>query len=169
MPSVSEKQREAMAIAEHHPEKLHKENRGMLKMSHQQLHDFASHVEKRHVHGGSMHDHVFQDPSANDHHFDPSGPMSMPFDSFEYDGGGPTSSCVGAVSDQAGNALMSVHEVPSPRGMYGGDSGKFTGGSHTSGLMGHTNDASTANPAEGDPKNRNYPGDPGASSGHVPA
>jgi hypothetical protein len=42
MPSTSEKQREAMAIAEHHPEKLHKENKGMLKMSHQQLHDFAS-------------------------------------------------------------------------------------------------------------------------------
>ncbi len=42
MPAVSEKQREVMAIAEHHPEKLHKENRGLLKMSHKQLHDFAS-------------------------------------------------------------------------------------------------------------------------------
>jgi Ca2+-dependent lipid-binding protein len=42
MPAVSEKQRELMAIAEHHPEKLHKENRGILKMSHKQLHDFAS-------------------------------------------------------------------------------------------------------------------------------
>lgn len=31
-----------MAIAEHHPEKLHKENRGLLSMSHSQLHDFAS-------------------------------------------------------------------------------------------------------------------------------
>lgn len=31
-----------MAIAEHHPEKLHKANRGVLKMSHEQLHDFAS-------------------------------------------------------------------------------------------------------------------------------
>jgi hypothetical protein len=31
-----------MAIAEHHPEKLHAENRGLLDMSHKQLHDFAS-------------------------------------------------------------------------------------------------------------------------------
>jgi hypothetical protein len=31
-----------MAIAEHHPEKLHKDNRGLLEMSHSQLHDFAS-------------------------------------------------------------------------------------------------------------------------------
>ena len=42
MPAVSEKQREAMAIAEHHPSKLHKKNRGVLKMSHKQLHEFAS-------------------------------------------------------------------------------------------------------------------------------
>ena len=41
MPAVSEAQREVMAIAEHHPEKLYKKNRGLLKMSHQQLHDFA--------------------------------------------------------------------------------------------------------------------------------
>ncbi len=52
MPSVTEKQREAMAIAEHHPEQLYKKNRGMLKMSHQQLHEFASSVEgKRSTHG----------------------------------------------------------------------------------------------------------------------
>jgi hypothetical protein len=31
-----------MAIAEHHPDKLYKRNRGLLKMSHQQLHEFAS-------------------------------------------------------------------------------------------------------------------------------
>ena len=42
MPAVSEKQRELMAIAEHHPSKLHKKNRGVLKMSHKQLHDFAA-------------------------------------------------------------------------------------------------------------------------------
>ena len=35
-----------MAIAEHDPEKLNPENRGMLKMSHQQLHDFADTKEK---------------------------------------------------------------------------------------------------------------------------
>ena len=42
MPAESQKQQIAMAIAEHHPEKLNKENRGLLKMSHEQLHDFAS-------------------------------------------------------------------------------------------------------------------------------
>jgi len=41
MPSTSEKQREMMAIAEHEPSKLYKRNRGVLKMSHGQLHDFA--------------------------------------------------------------------------------------------------------------------------------
>ncbi len=42
MPATSVKQRRMMAIAEHHPEKLNKENRGVLSMSHGQLHDFAS-------------------------------------------------------------------------------------------------------------------------------
>ena len=31
-----------MAIAEHEPGKLYARNRGLLKMSHQQLHDFAA-------------------------------------------------------------------------------------------------------------------------------
>ena len=42
MPAVSRKQQIAMAIAEHHPEKLHAENKGLLSMTHKQLHDFAS-------------------------------------------------------------------------------------------------------------------------------
>lgn len=42
MPSVSKKQQVAMAIAEHHPAKLFARNRGLLKMSHEQLHDFAA-------------------------------------------------------------------------------------------------------------------------------
>ena len=42
MPSVSVKQQQAMAIAEHTPGKLYARNRSLLKMSHQQLHDFAS-------------------------------------------------------------------------------------------------------------------------------
>ena len=46
MPSVSKKQRKAMAIAEHHPEELHAENKGMAKMSKGQLHDFAATSEK---------------------------------------------------------------------------------------------------------------------------
>jgi hypothetical protein len=35
-----------MAIAEHHPEKLKPRNRGLLKMSRQQLHEFADTPEK---------------------------------------------------------------------------------------------------------------------------
>ena len=42
MPAVSTKQRELMAIAEHHPDKVSAKNRGVLKMSHKQLHDFAA-------------------------------------------------------------------------------------------------------------------------------
>jgi hypothetical protein len=42
MPAVSQKQQIAMAIAEHEPEKLHAENKGLLNMSHKQLHEFAS-------------------------------------------------------------------------------------------------------------------------------
>jgi hypothetical protein len=42
VPAVSQKQAIAMAIAEHSPEKLNSANKGLLKMSHQQLHDFAA-------------------------------------------------------------------------------------------------------------------------------
>lgn len=42
MPSVSVAQRRAMAIAEHHPQELYTRNRGLLAMSHKQLHDFAA-------------------------------------------------------------------------------------------------------------------------------
>lgn len=42
MPSVSQAQQIAMAIAEHKPSKLYKNNRGLLNMSHSQLHEFAS-------------------------------------------------------------------------------------------------------------------------------
>jgi len=41
MPAVSKAQRRAMAIAKHHPSKLYKRNRGLLKMSKSHLHDFA--------------------------------------------------------------------------------------------------------------------------------
>ena len=44
MPAKSEKQRRLMAIAEHHPEKVKPENRGVLKMSKEQLSEFASSV-----------------------------------------------------------------------------------------------------------------------------
>lgn len=42
MPAVSKKQQIAMAIAEHAPDQLNEENKGLLDMSHKQLHDFAS-------------------------------------------------------------------------------------------------------------------------------
>ncbi len=42
MPSTSQAQQRATAIAEHSPEKLYAKNRGLLKMSHAQLHDFAA-------------------------------------------------------------------------------------------------------------------------------
>ena len=42
MPATSQAQQKVMAIAEHNPSKLHAKNKGLLKMSHQQLHDFAS-------------------------------------------------------------------------------------------------------------------------------
>lgn len=42
MPAVSKKQQIAMAIAEHDPGKLYGRNKGLLGMSHSQLHDFAA-------------------------------------------------------------------------------------------------------------------------------
>jgi hypothetical protein len=36
-----------MAIAEHNPSAVSKKNRGVLRMSHQQLHDFAATKRKR--------------------------------------------------------------------------------------------------------------------------
>ena len=42
MPSTSKAQQIAMSIAEHNPGKLYARNKGMLKMSHSQLHDFAA-------------------------------------------------------------------------------------------------------------------------------
>ena len=42
MPAKTEKQRKMMAIAKHSPEKLYKKNKAVLKMSKQQLSEFAS-------------------------------------------------------------------------------------------------------------------------------
>jgi len=42
MPSTSKAQQQAMAIAEHEPSKLYAKNRGLLKMTKSQLHDFAA-------------------------------------------------------------------------------------------------------------------------------
>jgi hypothetical protein len=42
MPAKSQAQQKLFAIAEHSPGKLYGRNSGLLKMSHQQLHDFAS-------------------------------------------------------------------------------------------------------------------------------
>ncbi len=46
MRAVSKKQRKAMAIAEHHPEELYTRNKGLAKMSMEELHKFASVEEK---------------------------------------------------------------------------------------------------------------------------
>jgi len=46
MPAKSKKQRQMMAIAEHQPEKLYKRNVGVLKMTKEQLGEFASTKEK---------------------------------------------------------------------------------------------------------------------------
>jgi len=53
MPAKSKKQRRAMAIAKHHPEKLYKRNKDMKKMSKKQLHEFATTKEKRLKHGSN--------------------------------------------------------------------------------------------------------------------
>lgn len=42
MPAESKAQQQTMAIAEREPSKLKGKNRGLLKMSHEQLHDFAA-------------------------------------------------------------------------------------------------------------------------------
>ena len=46
MPSVSKAQQIAMAIAEHNPSKLYARNKGLLKMSNKQLHEFSVGSEK---------------------------------------------------------------------------------------------------------------------------
>ena len=46
MPAKSKAQRKAMAIAEHHPEKLYKRNKGLKKMSKKDLREFAKTKEK---------------------------------------------------------------------------------------------------------------------------
>ncbi len=46
MPAKSKAQRQAMAIAEHHPEKLYKRNVNLKKMNKEQLHEFADTKEK---------------------------------------------------------------------------------------------------------------------------
>ena len=42
MPAKSKAQQEAIAIAEHSPSKLYAKNKGLLSMTHSQLHDFAA-------------------------------------------------------------------------------------------------------------------------------
>jgi len=46
MPAKSKKMRKLMGLAEHHPEKVYARNKGVLSMSREQLHDFASTKEK---------------------------------------------------------------------------------------------------------------------------
>ena len=46
MPAKSKKQRKLFAMAEHNPAKIYPRNKGVLKMSKSQLHDFAKTKEK---------------------------------------------------------------------------------------------------------------------------
>lgn len=46
MPALSKAMRKAAAIAEHHPEKLYDRNKGLAKMSKEDLHKTASTKEK---------------------------------------------------------------------------------------------------------------------------
>jgi len=46
MPAKSKAQRRAIAIAKHHPKKLYKRNRGLLKMKQSDMEDFARTKEK---------------------------------------------------------------------------------------------------------------------------
>lgn len=46
MPAVSKAQQQAMAIAEHEPEKLYKRNKGLKKMGKDKLHEFAATKQK---------------------------------------------------------------------------------------------------------------------------
>lgn len=41
MPATSQAQQKLFAIAEHNPEALHKENKGLANLSHKTLHEFA--------------------------------------------------------------------------------------------------------------------------------
>lgn len=45
-PAVSTAQRRLMAIGEHHPDALYAKHRGVARMTHQELHDFASTSER---------------------------------------------------------------------------------------------------------------------------
>jgi hypothetical protein len=47
MPAKSKAQAIAMRIAEHEPDKLYARNKGLTKMSHEQLHDFAATSTKK--------------------------------------------------------------------------------------------------------------------------
>lgn len=46
MPAKSKAQQKMMQIAEHHPSELYERNKGAAKMTHKQLHEFASGSEK---------------------------------------------------------------------------------------------------------------------------
>jgi len=46
MPATSKAQRQAAAIAEHHPSKLFKRNRGLLKMKRKDLRHFSTTSER---------------------------------------------------------------------------------------------------------------------------
>jgi hypothetical protein len=58
VPAESERQRIAAAIAEHEPEKLYKRNKGMLSMTQEQLHDYASKKKKKSTQADRLKKHL---------------------------------------------------------------------------------------------------------------
>lgn len=164
MPAVSEKQRRFMMADLDRAKKGEKTKTGM---SESQLKDYG-HVEKRHIHGGSMHDHVFFDNGRADDVREPAG-MFRPYDTVDYAGKEGSPACP---YEQGINAQTKdeAREWPHASPLYNGDSGKVSQ-ERRSGVgaefESHATDISRSNAASGDPKSRNYPGDPGSDSGHV--
>lgn len=125
-------------------------------------------TESRHIHGGSMHDHVFFDNGRADDVREPAG-MFRPYDTVDYAGKEGSPACP---YEQGINAQTKdeAREWPHASPLYNGDSGKVSQ-ERRSGVgaefESHATDISRSNAASGDPKSRNYPGDPGSDSGHV--
>lgn len=121
MPATTPKQRVTAAIAEHHPDELYARNRGMLKMSHQQLHDYAA--TKGLGKSGERHDHTPGDGGFAHHGTTREGPHLSEGTSQQTASGGPGAgrSAVGGFRNQGSTAAT-------PRGGASTKTGKTMGG-----------------------------------------
>lgn len=109
MPATTPKQRVTAAIAEHHPDQLYARNRGMLKMSHQQLHDYAA--TKGLGTSGERHDHTPGDGGFAHHGTTREGPHLSAAGSQQTASGGP-----GAGSSKSGGIRHQGSTAPLPKG-----------------------------------------------------